>query len=426
MKVLWLCNLMPSIVAKALKKTATNKEGWILGMANQVMKNNDLQLALAFPVQEEAVHGEVDGIQYYGFPEDSNHPEQYDATLESALGFICEEFHPDVIHCFGTEYPHTLAMLRIKEWKSKVLVHIQGVIELYAKEYCTGLPEDVVEAATFRDVLKKDSIWQQKEKFVARGEHERDVFRLAEQVCGRTDFDKNYVAQVNPSCMYYPLNETLRPEFYGHRWDAEKCRKHSIFVAQGNYPIKGLHFMLEALATIRDAYPDVHLYVAGDCITAYGTLKEKIKLSAYGKYLRNLVQKHGLEENVTFLGSLGVGEILKQYLNSHVYVIPSVLENSPNSLGEAMLLGMPCVASRVGGIPSLATEGKEVLMYDLEDTKALAEHVLRLFEDEKYAGELGAAAAARANLTHDAQANYKMLCWIYETIAKQTERHVNK
>ena len=101
MKVLWLCNLMPSIVAKALKKTATNKEGWILGMANQVMKNNDLQLALAFPVQEEAVHGEVDGIQYYGFPEDSNHPEQYDATLESALGFICEEFHPDVIHCFG-------------------------------------------------------------------------------------------------------------------------------------------------------------------------------------------------------------------------------------------------------------------------------------------------------------------------------------
>lgn len=424
MKVLWLCNLMPSIVAKKLNRPATNKEGWILGMADQVKKNADITLGMAFPIsQEENITGEVDGISFFGFHEDSQHPEVYDKSLESALGFICEEFQPDVIHCFGTEYPHTLAMLRMKEWRSRVLVHVQGVMERYAKVYYAGLPEEVTEKATFRDVLKKDSIWQQKEKYEKRSVHEREVVKNAVHVCGRTEFDKEYVLSVNPSCTYYTVNETLRPEFYGKKWEEEKTKKHSIFVAQGNYPIKGIHYMLEALPKIKETYPDVTLRVAGDRVTAYGTLKEKIKISAYGKYLLSLIKKGNLQDNVEFLGSLGVEEILKEYLSAAVYVIPSVIENSPNSLGEAMILGMPCVAARVGGIPSLAEDKKEVLMYRPEDTDKLAEHVMNLFEKKEEAKALGEAAHARALLTHDAVANYKMLHWVYETIAKKTERH---
>lgn len=418
MKVLWICNLMPVIVAKALHKPASNKEGWVMGMVSQVLENKNIELGIAFPTeQEENIHGTVDGISYYGFYEDSKHPEEYDPGLEAMLGFICEEFHPDVIHCFGTEYPHTLAILRIKEWKKKVLVHIQGIMEVYASLYYAGIPKEVSERATFRDIVKKDSIWKQKEKYEKRGRNETEVFRLAEYVCGRTEFDKKYMEEVNPSCTYYTINESLRREFYGPRWQREECIPHSVFVTQGNYPIKGIHYMIEALAVIKEQYPDVHLYVAGDKITAYETLKDKIKISSYGKYLRDLVAKNHLEENVTFLGQLTAKDMVERYLKTHVYVIPSVIENSPNSLGEAMLMGMPCVAARVGGIPSLANDKEEVLMYEVADIKALADSVMTLFASDELAVSLGQAAHQRASLTHDAEANYKMLCWVYETIA---------
>ena len=100
-------------------------------------------------------------------------------------------------------------------------------------------------------------------------------------------------------------------------------------------------------------------------------------------------------------------------------VLPSFIENSPNSLGEAMLLGVPVVASKTGGIPSLVEDGKEVLLTEPGDSAMLAERVLDIFDDGMFAELLGENAAARAALTHDRMANYKMLTWIYEEIAKE-------
>ena len=48
-----------------------------------------------------------------------------------------------------------------------------------------------------------------------------------------------------------------------------------------------------------------------------------------------------------------------RFLKSHMYLCPSAIENSPNSLGEAMLLGVPCVAADVGGISSIFENGKD-------------------------------------------------------------------
>lgn len=419
LKVLWICNLIPPFIAPAVQKVGTNKEGWITGIASQVQQNDNITLAVAFPTEaEENLHGTYGNIAFYGFYENSQHPEDYDKSLEAALGLICEEFHPDVIHCFGTEFPHTLALLRMKEWNDKVLIHLQGIVERCAEVYYAGLPEEVTERATFRDVIKKDSIWQQKEKYEKRAAHEREVLMLAKQVCGRTVFDKEYMSKINPSCSYHTVNEILRPQFYGPTWNRENVQPHSIFVAQGNYPLKGLHYVLQALVKVKETYPDVKLKVAGDKITAYKTIKDKLKISSYGKYLLDFVKENHLEENVEFVGQKNADEMLAMYLEANVYVISSVVENSPNSLGEAMILGLPCIAARVGGIPSLAEDGNEVLMYEPEDTTQLAEHIIDIFEKDEMAKELGNKARARALLTHDAVANYKMLCWVYDSIAK--------
>ena len=176
--------------------------------------------------------------------------------------------------------------------------------------------------------------------------------------------------------------------------------------------------MIQALAQLQEDFPDVLLYVAGDNVTAHHSLKEKLKISSYGKYLNDLIKENHLENKVKFLGSLDASEMMKRYLNAGVYVIPSIIENSPNSLGEAMLLGMPCVAANVGGIASLAEDEKEVLMVAPDHIDELVHAVKRIFMDEELAISLGQAARARAMLTHDAKANYKMLCWVYEMIVK--------
>ena len=421
MKVLWICNRCPAIFAEAAGIKASNMEGWVTGALEILMrhsKEDGIHLAVAFPVQQdEAVHGKVKGVEYFGFVEDIAHPENYDPALASALGMICEEFHPDVIHVFGTEYPHTLAMMRVQEWKKRAVVHMQGVMQRCAEEYFAGLPDDIIDRATLRDVFKKDSLSRQKEKYEGRALNEQQALELADQVCGRTDFDKAFFARIHPDAVYYSINESLRSCFYEGAWDPDACEPYSICVAQGNIPLKGAHVIIEALSLIKDRYPEAKLKIAGDDILGGEDPISAIRRSEYGEYLRSLVKKYELQERVRFMGQLKDTEMKEMYLSSYVFVLPSFIENSPNSLGEAMLLGMPCIASRVGGIPSMATD-EEISYVSAGSAEELAEAISNLFENREAALISAAAGRKRAMLTYDREANYKMLKWIYDSIIK--------
>ena len=93
------------------------------------------------------------------------------------------------------------------------------------------------------------------------------------------------------------------------------------------YPLKGFHYLLQAMPEILQKFPEAHISVAGIGITAYGSLKEKLKISGYGKYLRKLMEENGLEDKITVLGQLSDVQMKEAYLNSHVFVCPSALEN---------------------------------------------------------------------------------------------------
>ena len=110
----------------------------------------------------------------------------------------------------------------------------------------------------------------------------------------------------------------------------------------------------------------------------------------------------------------------RQYLASSLYLLCSSIENSPNSLGEAMLLGMPCVAADMGGVSSMLEHGREGLLYPADDPAALAQAILSLLDDPARAAALGEAAHERAVRTHDPARNAADLLSIYETICGQT------
>ncbi len=424
MRVLWLCNIMLPAYAMAHGLSYSVREGWLSGCLSRIQteKKDDEKITLAVCFPSDDAHSsskeEIEGITYYGFREDLDHPEVYDGSMEKRFREILDDFKPEVVHIFGTEYPHSLAMIRSFDKPERVLLGIQGICSVIATEYMACIPEEVQRSATFRDRLKEDSLSQQQGKFRLRGENETKAIELAGNITGRTGFDRAEVAKINPKAKYFPMNETMRPCFYMGKWSDKKAEPHRIFLSQGDYPLKGFHFMLEAMPKLLEKYPDAHVYVAGNNIIGRGGSKYPyfMRASAYGKYIKSLISKNRLKKNVTMLGSLSDTQMKEQFLKCSLFVCPSVVENSPNSLGEAMLLGVPVVAARVGGIPDLVVENKDAILFEKGNVEELTKAILQMWDEPVIAAVYGDNASAHARATHNADTNFKRLLEIYHII----------
>lgn len=429
MKVLWLCNIMLPFIAKSLGQKIVVKEGWLSGLAGKLMTNRDdnkITFAICFPTSDSLgiikeddslfVKDKAEGVSYYIFREDTVHPELYDASMEESFRAILDDFQPDVVHIFGTEYPHTLAMVKAWGKPDKTLIGIQGLCSVYAEVYMADLPLAIQKKKTFRDIVKRDGLLEQQEKFIQRGEYEKEALAMVGHVTGRTDFDKEYTQKLAPYATYHFMNETLREEFYTDHWDIDKIERYSIFVSQGNYPIKGLHYVLDMLPELIEKHEETVVYVAGDIITAHDSIKDKIKISGYGKYLLDIIKRNKLQDHVKFVGRLQSDKMCARYLKSHVFLCPSAIENSPNSVGEAMLLGVPVVAADVGGIHNLLQDNQDGFLYQHDKLAQMKEAILRIFDDDKLAMSISSNARAHAAKTHDPEKNYRRLLEIYHEI----------
>ncbi len=426
---------MLPIFAKAEGLPYSNREGWLTGsfhlLVNEKVEagkdENLIELGVCVPVPQQLAgcRREIDGAVFYGYCENLNTPEVYDGTLVERFLDILEDFKPDMVHIFGTEFPHSLAMVRAFQRPERTLVGIQGLCCAIADSYMAELPYKVQRARTFRDRVRHDSLKEQQKKFRLRAENERSTIQEVLHITGRTGFDREGTSAIHPEAIYHLMNETLRPEFYEGRWDLNGVEPHSIFISQGDYPLKGFHFVLQAMPKILKEYPDAKLYVAGKSIIGNvgGRIPAKklpsaLWITAYGKYLKKLIREGNLEGHVIMLGSLNVEEMKAQFLRSHVFVCPSVMENSPNSLCEAMLLGMPVAAARVGGIGDLVENGAEGLLFSEGDYEALAEDVCNLFENNQFACRLASAAHKEAMIRHNPHTNYLRLLEIYRSICQ--------
>ena len=171
---------------------------------------------------------------------------------------------------------------------------------------------------------------------------------------------------------------------------------------------------------IMKKYPETQVYVAGNRITGEESLKKKILISSYGKYIKEQMKKYGIKDRVHFLGSQNAGQMKERYLKSNLFLSPSTIENSPNSVGEAMILGVPVVSSDVGGVHNLLKDTEEGFLYPTLSKEKLTEAVLKVFAMNGTEEQVKMCTAARvhARKTHDADTNYKRLLEIYADISK--------
>lgn len=418
MKILWITNIPLPEASSLINEDSVPFGGWLVNASDALAEKEDINLSIAFPkkniVDNLFIQGEKKS--FYAFPEVTE--KNINASnIDLCLKKILEDTNPDIVHIFGTEYPHTLAIVNLCESKKiNTVISIQGLMSICSVHYMAYLPERVQNKFTLRDLIKRDNLKQQRNKFIKRGEFEIKSIKKVEHVIGRTTWDKACVKQINSDVQYHFCNETLREQFYKHEWDINKCEKYSIFISQGTYPIKGLHIILEALPIVLTKFPDTKLYVGGHNITKTKSLKDKLKMSSYGKYIKELIYKNNLADKVIFTGILNESEMCDRYLNSNVFVCPSSIENSPNSLGEAMILGVPCISAYVGGVGDLLNHRREGFVYQADAHYMLAHYICEIFDNKKMTLEFSKNARLHAMKTHDRQENTDRIIAIYKKI----------
>ncbi|MDQ3000752.1 MAG: glycosyltransferase family 4 protein [Fibrobacterota bacterium] len=148
---------------------------------------------------------------------------------------------------------------------------------------------------------------------------------------------------------------------------------------------KGIRYLLEAMPAILARHPDCALAVAGT-----GSLERE---------LRDRAVALGVEDNVRFLGAYP--ELTSFYPLIDFFVLPSLWEGLPLCLLEAMSLGLPIIATRVGGVGDLLEDGRSARLTPPMDAAALAEAVTGFLDRPEAAQELGRAARRDFDARYD-------------------------
>lgn len=415
MRILWIVNTIFPYPAEMLGKDKNVFGGWMIGLLNALKQKDDIKIAVASTYNGKELKKYIDNnIIYYLVPCKDN--TKYDKKLEIYWKKIEDEFDPNLVHLHGTEYAHGLAYLRACPNKKSIL-SLQGLLGSIAKNYLLGISrKDVYRNMTFRDFIKNDNMIRQKESFEKRSIYEEEIIKKVDVLIGRTKWDYNETLKVVGFDKYFKCNESLRNVFYNYEWKYNEVEKNAIFVSQASYPIKGFHEMIKAISIVKNKISNVKVYIAGHNIIDDKSLKSKLKMSGYAKYLKSLIRKYNVSDNIEFIGLLSEEKVVKKMLTCNLYVQASLIENSSNSLGEAMILGMPIVASNVGGTSTMIENEKEGLLYDCQDYKQLAVNIITLLGNSTKAINLGKNARKHALLTHDREINATTMYNIYKEV----------
>lgn len=419
MKVLWTSNTLFPELAAHLARPIPVINGWLFALARDLSRSG-IELVIATVSNEIPAQSVVlDGITYT-ILEAQKKITSYDRSLEAQWDELINLEKPDLVHIHGTEYAPALALLR-KRPNLKYVLSIQGLISVIERYYLAGLStREIWASMTLRDVLKSDSILQAQKKFRKRGRELEQVYiKNIKHVIGRTQWDHDHIKTINPSARYHFCNESLRDPFYSSRkWNLSTASRHTIFISQASYPIKGLHIVLKAANLLRSSLPNLEIRVAGLDSTKTNSFRDRLRLNGYGNYLKKMIHQLGLVKTVTFTGPLSENEMVEEYLNAHIFICPSSVENSPNSIGEAQLLGVPCIASYVGGIPDMIEDHKTGLLYRFEEYEMMAMSILQLFNDDQLASNLSLNGISVAEERHNRVRNTARTLEIYDEIVK--------
>ena len=350
MKVLWFEISTPSRYLHTGQVTL----GWQDALENIVATCKDIELYIAFESQVPADVKVIDGITYipmithYSFLEKKigNHTWAINERKVIEQGRkVIEQYKPDVIHVFGNEWPFGLLA---QYTDIPLVVHIQGSI----------IPYD-------------NALYPPKYNGY-RLEMERRIWKTVHHFMGRTYWDKALVNMLTKHATYHHVEEALRPEFIHSKklWNVPSANAKIRLLTTGCSSFwKGVDVMLKTAHVLKEAGINFEWRIAGDI---GNELKHVVESKENLRYADN---------NIKFLGFCPPKRLIDEMCQSTMYVHTAYIENSPNSICEAQMIGMPIISTMVGGIATLVRNGVEGDLLPANDPWQLANAIVELAKD---------------------------------------------
>lgn len=280
---------------------------------------------------------------------------------------IIEQYKPDLIQVFGTEWPFGL----IAEFTEvPVVVHIQGSMVPYNNAYYPpnySLSSQLL--YLFPNLKKMFRVLCDYYKTNSREQIERQVWSVVKYYMGRTEWDSALARVMHRDCVYFHVEEALRPCFLSMsgRWTPSKKMK---LISTGCSSFwKGPEMMLKTAKILKEMGLDFEWIVAGN-MPAY--LKKYVERKEKATFAQN---------NVKLIGFVDAESLIEKLIESTCYVHTAYVENSPNSICEAQVLGVPVVSTNVGGISTLLDGYENSIMVPANDPWQMAYAIVQVYEN---------------------------------------------
>lgn len=393
-----------------------NGGGWVASVQKELMKTNDITLAIAFCKDGEPQKVIQNGVTYYPVPNHTKSKKDKildlwkinDVTRDEILWpyyeekfrNIIEDFKPDVVHVFGSELYQDLAA-RVTGDIPTVL-HIQGLLSLSIYIY---LPPSVSKWQYYmsgKGLKGKYHNYQYLAYWHRSVHREKAILKAVPHVIGRTDWDRQALAVLNPKAKYHYGGEILRDVFYEKK-DRQIPKDRPVISTTISFPTyKGYDIILKVANILKNE------------------IGMDFEWNVFGNVQPDFMEKHtGLKHenlNVNLKGVATAEQLRDALVNSTLYFHSSYIENSPNAVGEAQLVGVPVVASRVGGTDSMVEHGKTGFLYPVTDPYMAAYYIKRLIENQEENISMGKVAREVALVRHDKQTIVNDLLKTYNDI----------
>lgn len=354
MKVLWF-SLSP---CGSLRRNNTKRviQGWMISLEDALKQNTDIELEIAYFSNKEEDAFTYDGVKYYPMYikrgsgilakiiDTYRTTEAIDKQAKAVMLDVVKQSTPDLIHIHGTEQSFGLIAEEIKH--IPICYSLQGLLAPISERFFAGYTETQINK--YRGLyakLRGTTATHDYRRISKKGKREIAFIKGAKYILGRTEWDRSICKMINPEAEYFVINEILRKPFYTSRWRKEKFGKplQLFTVLSPGQIYKGYETLLKASSLLKQYYGDDFIWnVAG--------YNKNNWLADIGHKLYNKTAK---DCNINLCGLVSAEELASMLIETDIYVQTSHIENSPNSLCEAMIVGTPVIATNVGGTETM-------------------------------------------------------------------------
>ncbi len=282
------------------------------------------------------------------------------------------------------------------------VVHFQETYGLGASGYGVPVVFTVHGFDSLNLVTEQSRLWWLRSKIWRRVEG----YGLSKQsaIVSITPYVNDEIASRTRSTIY-DIENAIAEKYFTLEHREEPGR---LFYAGWINPRKNLATLVRAVAELKRRGVAVKLYAAGEASDP-----------DYHRLVLQTIEELGVGDEVVMLGRVGQDEIMNQLSRASIFVLPSLQENAPMAIGEAMAVGVPPISSRVCGMPYMIDEGRTGYLVEPNDYTTYADRIQALVTDDSLRQAFSKEAQAEARRRYHPQAVATKTVDLYQALIAQ-------